>query len=207
MLRLRNVHAALINLFYVAIAKMNFVYLPGIFLLISCSESMAGIAINFRKRKNNIIVHVQLIVKINTAFLVSPSSYNASEGSNITFHCHINETGNILFWLVNDEFSHSSAHQNRSISLIKYNNERSILTIQANSWNDHVEIQCAYRSKQSRSLNCSNEMVMCSKKAILRVQGYILLMHFTVTIQCHTIILVVISHSCRHMLVCLFFLI
>ena len=105
-------------------------------------------------------------------FLVSPSSYNASEGSNVTFYCHINETGNILFWLVNDEFSHSTVNQNRSISLIKYSNEHSTLTILAHSWNDHVEIQCVYRSLQSRSLNCSNEMVMCSAKAILRVQGH-----------------------------------
>ena len=108
----------------------------------------------------------------DAVFLVSPSSFNASEGSNVTFHCHINESGNLLFWLVNGEFSNSIANQNRSISLIKYSNVRSTLTIPAHSWNDHVEIQCAYRSQQSRSLNCSNEMVMCSGKAILRVQGY-----------------------------------
>ena len=117
-------------------------------------------------------MHIANLLLFVIVFLTSPSSYNASEGSNVTFHCHINETGNILFWLVNNEFSHASVNQDRSISLIKNSNERSTLTILAHSWNDHVEIQCVYRSLQSRSLNCSNEMVMCSAKAILRVQGH-----------------------------------
>ena len=146
----------------ISITKMNFV---GILLLISCSKSLAGIHFYIKgmSSANNYYF---------TVFIISPSSYNASEGSNATFQCHINESGNILFWLVNDEFSHSSVNQNRSISLVKYMNVRSTLTILAHSWNDHLEIQCAYRSQQSRSLNCSNEMVMCSAKAILRVQGH-----------------------------------
>lgn len=113
-------------------------------------------------------VHILILYIV---FLESPSSFNASQGSNVIFHCQINESGNILFWLVNDEFSNSIANQNRSIQLIKYGNLRSILTMPAHTWNNDVEIQCAYRSIQSASLNCSSQEVMCSRKAFLKIQG------------------------------------
>ena len=109
-----------------------------------------------------------MYITLIRSFLVFPSSFNASQGSNVIFHCHINERGNILFWLVNDEFTNSFANQNRSISLVKYSNLHSILTIPAHSWNDNVEIQCAYRSILSTSLNYTNQTVMCSRKATLK---------------------------------------
>lgn len=137
-----------------------------VLLWFSASGTLAGIFADVATW-----IDLDRVIYFSAEFVVSPSSFNASEGSNVTFHCHINESGNLLFWLVNDEFSNSIANRNRSISLVKYSNLRSILTIPAHTWNDNVEIQCAYRSIQSTSLNCSDPTVSCSRKAILKIQG------------------------------------
>ena len=108
-----------------------------------------------------------------TAFIEPPLSFNASEGSSVTFHCRINESGNILFWLIDDEISTSDANRNRSVLIRKESNNIMVsnLIIEAHSWNQNAQIQCAFHSWESGTVNCDDEMVMCSEKAALKIQG------------------------------------
>ena len=117
----------------------------------------------------NTITRIPLF--ITTGFVESPRSFNASQGSTASFHCRINETGHILFWLINDEISNSLANRNRSISYWKQRNMVSNFTIVAHPWNQNVEIQCAFRTLESRTVNCNSELVMCSEEAVLKIQG------------------------------------
>ena len=118
---------------------------------------------------------------IYAAFSEHPVSFNASQGSTVTFHCEVNESGNIiLFWLVNDEIFNSVTNRNRSISLMTFDNRISTLTIEAHIWNNNTEIQCRFRLLQSTSVNCQSETVTCSEKAILMIQGSYCNMYYTI---------------------------
>ena len=89
----------------------------------------------------------------------------------VTFHCELNETGNLLLWLVNDGIANSEANSEHSVLIDKIHNRVSTLTIRAYPWNNNVEIQCAFRPDTSISVDCNNPTVTCSRKAILRIQG------------------------------------
>ena len=47
------------------------------------------------------------------------------------------------------------------------------LTIVAHPWNQNVEIQCAFRTLESTTgiVDCSSELVTCSKRVVLKIQG------------------------------------
>ena len=118
-------------------------------------------------------IHVLLI-----AFIEPPLSFNATQGSAVIFHCRINETEQILFWLINDEISNSDANRNRSVSIWKENNVVSTLTIVAHPWNKNAQVQCAFRTLESRAVDCGDELVTCSEKAALKIQGDLMLHNF-----------------------------
>ena len=99
----------------------------------------------------------QINARSDAAFTEAPLSFNASQGSAVTFKCEIRHPNdnNILFWLINNQILTPAIANSRSITLQTDDNVNSTIIIETRLQNNNTK---------NSSLHCGFPKLVISEK-------------------------------------------